>query len=50
MAEKKKSTKKKKENYDLEHDKTITLMTGVLIILALVSAIAVTCIYCLNNI
>lgn len=46
MAEKE---KKEKKVIDKEHDKTITLMAGALIILVAVSAICVTCIYCLNN-
>lgn len=50
MAEKKKNIKKKKDdNYDFEHDKTITLMTGIVVVLASVGAIAVACIYCLNK-
>lgn len=47
MAEKK---NKKVEEIDKEHDKTITLMTGVLVVLVATAAVAVACIYYLNNI
>lgn len=57
MAEKKTTKKsnvkkntKKQEVIDQKHDISITLMTGVLVVLAATAAIAVACIYCLNNI
>lgn len=46
MAEKE---KKVKPAIDKEHDKTITLMVGVLIILVAVAAILVACSYYLNH-
>jgi len=50
MAEKKTSKKMtKKQQEDLKHDISLTLMTGILVVLASVSAIAVACLYYLNN-
>lgn len=50
MAEKKeKKEVKKHEEIDKEHDKSLTLMVGILIVLIATAAIAVACIYYLNN-
>ena len=47
MAEKK--VKKVRPKEEIEHDKSITLMSGILIVLAATAAIIVACIYCINN-
>jgi len=55
MAEKKssksniKKTTKKQEIVDKEHDISITLMTGVLVVLVATAAIVVSCIYYINH-